>query len=287
MGASQGYGKVVNTTPEYVQKSDCSEVVKIFKNSVDNKFYYKNHLDVILPLCPDSAWEINNVNYSVKVINDSTTEAAGDYSTAEGKDTLAYGSASHVEGQFSSAIGISSHAEGQATTAVGNCSHTEGFNTYTTKNFSHAGGFYSKANYIGEWCRSGVSVGQHGMFSVGKTTYNAASTKLSFEDVATRIVLEDNTVYKLRISVIGICDSSSPNAGDIVSYEGQGLVKCVGNVVSFITPVVFNQVAETSMIGTSCNITYAANYYEINVVGLDLSTISWFAKIDYSRSLTS
>jgi len=43
MGASQSYGKVLNTKPEFVQNPDNAEVLKLFKNKDDLKWYTKDN----------------------------------------------------------------------------------------------------------------------------------------------------------------------------------------------------------------------------------------------------
>lgn len=79
-------------------------------------------------------------NYSVKVINDSTINATGNYSVAEGFSTTASGNASHAEGYFTNASGNYSHAEGATTTAAGIGSHAEGLSTIASGDYSHAEG---------------------------------------------------------------------------------------------------------------------------------------------------
>ena len=79
-------------------------------------------------------------NYSIKVINDTTTDATDDYAVAIGLNTLASGIASHAEGQATTASGVESHAEGRDTIASGNQSHAEGGSTIASGGGSHAEG---------------------------------------------------------------------------------------------------------------------------------------------------
>lgn len=53
-GASQNWGKVTHAKNEYVQPSDNNEVLKIFKNKNDGKWYTKDHLGTITPFPPNS-----------------------------------------------------------------------------------------------------------------------------------------------------------------------------------------------------------------------------------------
>jgi hypothetical protein len=89
----------------------------------------------------DSYWTSGSTgNYSIKTINDSTTDATGNYAVAEGADTLASGYASHAEGEGSIASGDYSHAEGASTIASGDTSHAEGSSTNASGYSSHAEG---------------------------------------------------------------------------------------------------------------------------------------------------
>ena len=99
-------------------------------------------------------------NFSVAQVTDTTTDATGDYSVAEGMDTFATAEGSHSEGRFTSATGlyshaegfstqangVNSHAEGSVTRANGNHSHAEGFDTHSDGLESHAGGHSSTAS---------------------------------------------------------------------------------------------------------------------------------------------
>ncbi len=47
MSAGQQYGKMLSTLPEFVQNPDCTEVVKVYRNSATGVWYQKNSLGVI------------------------------------------------------------------------------------------------------------------------------------------------------------------------------------------------------------------------------------------------
>ena len=79
-------------------------------------------------------------NYSIRVINDSSINATGDYSVAEGFNTTAIGIASHAEGANTTASGDGSHAEGLSNIATGDNSHVEGLSNIATGGNSHAEG---------------------------------------------------------------------------------------------------------------------------------------------------
>jgi len=105
-------------------------------------------------------------NYSIKVINDSTTDATDDYAVAIGLNTLASGPASHAEGQSTTASGIESHAEGRNTIASGSQSHAEGSNTLASGPASHAEGVDTTA--------SGTSSHAEGRISIASGNYSHA-----------------------------------------------------------------------------------------------------------------
>ena len=71
--------------------------------------------------------------FSIKANNNSTTNALGDYSYAEGFNTTA--------------ISLYSHSEGYSTTSRGG--HAEGYNTYSHGTGAHAEGYYTKAEALG------------------------------------------------------------------------------------------------------------------------------------------
>ncbi len=74
------------------------------------------------------------------------SEATGDSSHSEGHSAVASGSQSHSEGHSTEASGIASHAEGYHTIASGDSgSHSEGNSTEASGNSSHAEGAETKA----------------------------------------------------------------------------------------------------------------------------------------------
>ena len=71
MGADQGWGKVVYELEQYVQASDNKEVLKIFKNKADDKWYYKNHLNEIFLLFGDGCCDYVDYMQAKLLINDN------------------------------------------------------------------------------------------------------------------------------------------------------------------------------------------------------------------------
>jgi hypothetical protein len=87
-------------------------------------------------------------NFSIKAKNDSSIDATGNYSHAEGLNTTASGIASHAENRGSVALGDYSHAEGDRTTASGEFSHAEGKSAIAVGETSHAEGQSTTASGI-------------------------------------------------------------------------------------------------------------------------------------------
>jgi hypothetical protein len=83
--------------------------------------------------------------YTIKAKNDSSIDATGNYSHAEGFSTTASGDKSHAEGGQTTTNAPHAHAEGNQTTASGDGSHSEGQNTQANGQASHAEGYYSIA----------------------------------------------------------------------------------------------------------------------------------------------
>ena len=86
--------------------------------------------------------------YRGEVFNNySDNHAIGQYSHAEGNNTLASGYCSHAEGNQTNATGSYSHAEGSYNTASGQYAHTEGYGTQAKNtDGAHAEGYETIAD---------------------------------------------------------------------------------------------------------------------------------------------
>ena len=103
--------------------------------------------------------ELANIGYGAGASSSGTTADApyfsfgkresgstvGNYSVAEGDETIASGYASHAEGSRTRATGVSAHAECDLTRAVGFAAHAEGYSTHADGAESHAGGYGTTA----------------------------------------------------------------------------------------------------------------------------------------------
>lgn len=73
--AGQDYGKTINTVPEYVMTPENREVVKIFRNPDEGKFFWMDNFRNIFPLC-DFSCSKNLI--SVDAVNGDDSKAALD-----------------------------------------------------------------------------------------------------------------------------------------------------------------------------------------------------------------
>lgn len=80
------------------------------------------------------------------IIDTTDLETHGHASHAEGSHTIAKGAASHAEGNTTESIGWYSHAEGSGSVSGGISSHAEGDGAITNNYAEHAEGTYNKSN---------------------------------------------------------------------------------------------------------------------------------------------
>ena len=113
----------------------------------------------------------------------NTTTALGNNSHAEGYSTKASGDSSHTEGYYTTAVGSNSHTEGSQTTAVGSGSHAEGYYTVAFGKYSHAEG----EGYRRTLSASGEASG---------TTYTVSGTNLDYIEVG-EIISYNNIFAKV------------------------------------------------------------------------------------------
>ena len=112
-------GEDINIPISEITQSD-DEVLKSISGATE-----EIRLDIIENRLWDNGTEGIN---SIRIKNDSGTDATGDYSHAEGVSTTASGSESHAEGSNTTASGRASHAGGASSQANGDFSfaHTKG-----------------------------------------------------------------------------------------------------------------------------------------------------------------
>lgn len=108
-----------------------------------------------------------------EVFNNYTiNKASGNYSHAEGFNTVASGNSSHAEGNNTVASGSYSHVEGCGTVASGDNSHAEGYHVEALA-YQHAQGHYNSTTIAKGGTSTGTGTGT--AFVVGNGTASAAS----------------------------------------------------------------------------------------------------------------
>ena len=137
---------------------------KADKGHIHNDYITQNQLDEAL-----AEVDVLKINLDDFVASNSISikrkenSVIGEYSTAEGYDTVAIGKGSHAEGSNTKASSYSSHAEGSYSVAHQDSAHAEGYNTKAGGYASHSEGYFTKA--IGDY--------QHvqGKYNVADETY--------------------------------------------------------------------------------------------------------------------
>lgn len=147
------------------------------------------------------------------------TGGIGNYSTAEGRITVASAVAAHAEGVATTASGTdshaegyqtvssgdSAHAEGKFTTASGISSHAEGDGTYATGHYSHAQNESTKAS-----SRAQTAIGKY------NTEDNADTYALIIGNGVDTI----NTSNALTVDWFGNVECGTVNGVDITNVAG-------------------------------------------------------------------
>jgi len=171
-----------------------------------------------------------------------TNIAIGDWSIAEGSNTVAKGRASHAEGAFSQALQDGTHVEGYQTKATGYWSHAEGEMTIVSSYASHAEGSYTTmpdgttrystaAGYAshteGGGCHTngvashaeGIGTTANGRCAHTEGTYTIASGKAQHVEGLANI--EDTEDKYIHIAGNGVDPSNRSNAYTL-DWDGNG-----------------------------------------------------------------
>ena len=212
------------------------------------------------------------------------TTASGDYSHAEGAYTLASGIGSHAEGTGSVASGMYAHAEGYYTTARGIGTRAEGSGSTATSNYSTAGGIQAESGHISEWARSNGSTGQYGMVSLSTVTTNATPVEIAING-SNYFDLGRNTAYHVDITLMASKLNTGASGASQV-WRGNAVVVNDG-FSTFIdggSAVIMTQLTGSlSSLGTNIIADSPNSKLAIYVTGSLLTTIGWFAKIEYIK----
>ena len=161
-----------------------------------------------------------------------TTEFA-QYSTTEGRGSLAEGEASHAEGISTLAQGAASHTEGQTTKAEGSCSHAEGGATIAAGDYSHAEGNSTVTNNLYEHAQ-----GHFNKSHKGSTIYGDAGNTIHSIGIGTNLqnrknaleVMQNGDIYALGI---GEYDGVDTEAASTV----QAMVSSINTALAGKSPI--------------------------------------------------
>ena len=175
-----------------------------------------------------------------EIFNDyENNKASGEFSHAEGKETLAEGADSHAEGIKTKATGIESHAEGSNTVAAGAASHAEGYMTQSDGTGTHSEGYMTIADGNGAHAEGHTTQALYdGAHSEGQNTiasgYDAHAegygTKAicdfthaegCYTNAGMKAFLVGNAGYVGSYATLFISDTEGISEGDIIAYSSQ------------------------------------------------------------------
>lgn len=234
---------------------------------------------------------VNNTVYVPNLVIQGNQTFKSANSTASGNASFSFGSGNTASGNLSfsignnnTSLGVASYSEGNGGIASGYCAHVEGSTSDAIGDYSHAGGFNSYALNFGEWCRSSNQLGAYGIVSYGRQTTNATTTEIFLNNANTkRFVVETDAAYFVELSVVARNNTTS----DSIQYKGQGLIKNVAGTVSLVgTFTMTSTNGDVSLATTSVTVTAdnTNKSLKVEVTGVALTTINWFAKAEYTRT---
>lgn len=153
------------------------------------------------------------------------TYATGGSAHAEGNLTSASGSSSHAEGVATISSGQSSHAEGVQTTASGDYSHAEGNTTVASGECSHSEGI--NTNAVGNYSHSeGGDTNALDSFCHAEGCGTTASGPMSHAEGDTTVASGDYAHAEGRNTEASGSNSHAQNYGTIASGAQQTAIGC-------------------------------------------------------------
>lgn len=266
-------------------------------------------------------WEEGSTgNFSVRAVNDTTTDATNNYAVAEGQDTLASGVASHAEGidtiagglachaegNNSRALGTNCHAEGVDTIASGTATHTEGIDTQTGGQATHAqgngsvalgfathaGGIKSNARFDGEMTSNGTDIGnagitQFGIVNTRETTTDATPTLVDFTSLGV-----NQGGFSPPLAIVGANDIGMSFTYQIVCFRassgiariitGEGLIKWISGTPTLVFASTPSVNGDIGLLGVTATPVADTFGLKFQVTGLAGATLTWAIRMDYN-----
>ena len=155
---------------------------------------------------------------SARSFKSNSSEAAGSYATAFGKDTNASGHYSTAMGDYTTASGAASTAIGSNTAASGDYSTAMGFETTASGIFSTVMGYFTTASgYYSTAMGFGTTAEDHGTFSIGRLNTASTSPNPDTFDIANRAFVIGNGIDESNRSdaMTVLFDGTTIIAGDL------------------------------------------------------------------------
>ena len=172
----------------------------------------------------------------------NNVQAKGQYSHAEGIETIASGSYSHAEGASTQAIGQGSHAEGESTQAIGNYSHAEGYQTKTGTQNAYSASIVNgivtmSAAYPNASSQFGADNRMYlydvpfdnnygrATFIISQSYYNSPNTIVELYDTS----VNTTTAYVGNLTEINVWNGDQTIPGDYSHTEGDN-TQAIGDI---------------------------------------------------------
>ena len=223
------------------------------------------------------------VGTGCEIFNNSSNEAAGNYSHAEGFSTQALGSYSHAEGFNNIASGGQSHAEGHGTTASGADSHAEGWNTTASGVGSHAEGWNTTASGDNSHAGGkGTIAASDNQTAIGQYNVSDPNDKYAFIIGNGVYDAEEHTTYvsnAIAIDWNGLIYVGNSATGADVAKMSAGLIDLVDNG----TKNILNFVGYQASGNTGLTVTRNSDG-SLTFSGTTSSTATYFLNFTFSKS---
>lgn len=200
--------------------------------------------------------------YAIKALNDSTTDATGDYAVAEGFNTLASGDYCHAQGNGSIAGGFA----------------------------SHAGGNESSTNLDGEFASSCTSLGavgqtQFGMFDGFTSTVDATPSLLDFLNAGLGVngwrpsFAATGSAY-CNFKYQMVCYNLTTNDARLIS--GEGLIKWVSGTPTLVFASTPTNNGDAGLAAVTATPVASGNGLQFQVTGIAATNLVWRVRVDYN-----
>lgn len=190
----------------------------------------------------------------------SNNSTVGNYSMAEGKETIASGARAHAEGNGTHATGNDSHSEGRSSIASGDVSHTEGSST-ASGDYSHAEGGGTVAN--------GIYSHSQGYKTIAAKNSQTAIGMFNAED--TGATLADQ---KALIIGNGTAEADRRNALT-VDWGGIVYAGATVNIISALTTLGWSSAMDGSLLGIQATLEKILDRLSLFGKQLTMSNNNW------------